>query len=185
MAGIRSSVYGRGDAAAEGVAAVTLVLAGHARRLEVGRAFGVPRRTLHRWIAAYTGRGAKALTSIKEDFRFIVYTKSPELVSPYRTTLGTRLDLRDYIPREDLIHALGRMDFLVNFDNNRESAVPSKLIDYAIAGRPVLNVREPWDASALVRFLGGDYSRAMRTQDLDGYRIENVCDQFLSLLKSS
>jgi transposase len=61
VGGIPSSVYGRGDAAAERVAAVTLVLAGHARRLEVGRAFGIPRRTLHRWIQAYTSKGAKAL----------------------------------------------------------------------------------------------------------------------------
>jgi hypothetical protein len=61
VVGIPLLVYGRDDRIAERVAAVGLVIAGHARRLEVGRAFGIPRRTLHRWIVAYKKEGARAL----------------------------------------------------------------------------------------------------------------------------
>jgi hypothetical protein len=89
------------------------------------------------------------------------------------------LDVREYIPREELLDVLATMDFLVNFDNNTASASPSKLIDYAIAGRPVLNITKVLDPPRIQEFLHGDYKAEMRFENVDRYRIETVCRQFL------
>ena len=49
-----------------------------------------------------------------EDFHFVVYTKHKELFEPYKERLANRLEFRNYVPRERLIHELSKMDFLVN-----------------------------------------------------------------------
>jgi hypothetical protein len=119
------------------------------------------------------------LASLEEQYRFIVFTNSPDLLRPYERVLQDRLDVREYIPREELLDVLATMDFLVNFDNNTASASPSKLIDYAIAGRPVLNITKVLDPPRIQEFLHGDYKAEMRFENVDRYRIETVCRQFL------
>ena len=73
------------------------------------------------------------------------------------------------------------MDFLVNFDNNTGAALPSKLIDYKIVNRPVLNIKKILDKESIRQFLEGQYYSAMKIDNVDQYRIENVCRKFLSL----
>ena len=75
--------------------------------------------------------------------------------------------MSDYIPREVLLKKLTTMDFLVNFDNNSGIAVPSKLIDYVIIDRPVLNIKREPDTENIDRFIMGDYSGRMTLPDVD------------------
>lgn len=121
------------------------------------------------------------LHTIKDGFRFIIYTNKPELISKYQESLGEKLQIKGYIPREELLKVLAGMDFLVNFDNNTGTATPSKLIDYAIADRPVLNIEKNLHTDAIQQFLKGDYSQALNIGNIDQYRIDNVCHQFLAL----
>lgn len=123
------------------------------------------------------------LTTIKDDFRFIIYTNNPGIVSEHKKILGERLQVRSYVNREELLKIMAGMDFLINFDNNTTTAVPSKIIDYAIAGRPVLNITKTVDKKVFSGFLKGDYAKAMNLGSIDQYRIENVCSKFLSLCK--
>lgn len=123
------------------------------------------------------------LSTLPHDFRFFLFTSKPEWLDGYKERLGEKIQIRSYIPREQLLRYLAAMDFLVNFDNNTDSAIPSKLIDYAIAGRPVLNVEKQLDTSVIKQFLVGDYSHAMTPGNIDPYRIENVCTQFLELVQ--
>lgn len=122
------------------------------------------------------------LSNVDIQFKFIVYTNTPALIDEYKVKLYGKLDVREYIPREDLLKTLNEMDFLVNFDNNTSVQVPSKLIDYALTGRPILNIRSPLEPAAIDQFLKGDYSAKYVVDDIQKYNIENVVRQFLELL---
>lgn len=122
------------------------------------------------------------LSTLENDFKFIVYTNTPLLLTSYQGMLNGRLEIREYIPRKELLQILCKMDFLVNFDNNTGVQVPSKLIDYAMTGRPVLNIKAKIESERIVEFLNGDYSGKFNLGDIQNYNIENVVNKFLALL---
>ena len=75
-------------------------------------------------------------------------------------------------------------DFLINITNPSSIQTPSKLIDYGIAGRPILDVSNEFsDPSLFLKFYEGDYSVRRNIDFLDNYRIENVARQFVELNK--
>lgn len=122
----------------------------------------------------------EVLTKIDIDFRFLVYTKHTDLLIPYLKLLGDKLVIKDYIPRQELILTLSRMDFLVNIGYDPVTTIPSKLIDYALAKRPVLNITENDDPSIIKDFIEGDYSRALNLDNISIYNIESVTNLFLA-----
>ena len=63
------------------------------------------------------------------------------------------------------------MDFLINFDNNTGRNLPSKLIDYSITNRPVLNITQEFSSEYLIAFLKGDYGKRMILPDIEQYHI--------------
>jgi hypothetical protein len=103
------------------------------------------------------------------------------MLAPYKETLNDRLELLGTIQREELLLILADMDFLINLDNNKSEHLPSKLIDYALTKRPVLNIRKDSDFSMVNNFLGGDYSGQMDLENLEKYDIKTVAGQFLAL----
>lgn len=124
----------------------------------------------------------KYLTDSKRQFKFIIYTKNIDLVQPYLLPGNGRIELRDYIPRDQLLKVLSRMDFVVNINNASTTQMPSKLIDYYLTGRPVLNIcSNDFDQEVFDQFLIGNYSGRYQYQNIDQYRIENVCQHFLNL----
>lgn len=122
------------------------------------------------------------LITVDTDFKFIVYTSTVSLLEKYGELLNGKLEVRNYIPREDLLEVLSKMDFLINFDNNTQIQVPSKLIDYALAGRPILNIKDELEPVKVDEFLKGDYSGRYKLPDVQRYNIENVVKQFIDLL---
>jgi len=122
------------------------------------------------------------IVNTKDDFKLILYTRNGDLVEPWLEKAGGRIEIRDYIPRPKLLKTLSTMDFLVNFENRSPLMMPSKLIDYYLAGRPVLNISSNGlDTDKISRFLKGDYSEKLIYNGVDQYRIENVCGRFLDL----
>lgn len=121
------------------------------------------------------------------NFKFLVYTKQNSWFAEYKEKLNNKLILSEYIDRKSLIFEMSRVDFLVNVDTlfdtgNNIEAIPSKLIDYALADRPILNINTSSFSKELVdAFLSGDYSGA-RTIDLSRYDIKTVAKQFLDFL---
>lgn len=125
------------------------------------------------------------LSGIQKDFRFVVYTAHTELLDPFRGALGEKLILRKPVPRQELIQELSKMDFLINIENSNSPAqVPSKLIDYAITGRPILSIDpSESDYSVVLDFLTGDYSARYQVEDIEQYNILRVAQKFLDLIK--
>lgn len=123
------------------------------------------------------------LSSIGIEFKFIVYTKTPEIFLRYKKTLGERLEIKEFIERENLLNELSRMDFLININNNSDSQLPSKLIDYAMCRRPVINISSCISKTEINRineFLNGKFD-ASPVLDCEQYNIQKVTKQFASL----
>lgn len=126
------------------------------------------------------------LTSLDQKYKFILYTKNKDLIKPYLNSGNGKIEIRDYIPRKKLLNILSGMDFLVNFENDTSLQQPSKLIDYYLTRRPVLSVgSSDIDKKVINEFLNGNYSNKYQYGDMDKYRIENVCNRFLTLYNNS
>ena len=124
------------------------------------------------------------LCGLKKDFRFIVYTKSKEAFGAYKERLGEKLVINDYISRKELIYRMSQMDFLINLLNNNSVQSPSKLIDYALAGRPILDISSSFvEKENFDNFMKGDYSNKHVDIEVQRDNIENVGKQFLDLVK--
>jgi len=127
----------------------------------------------------------KYLVNLKEDYHCIFYTRSHSLVEPYIHQAEGKIEIRDYIPRVQLLETLSEMDFLINFENNTSLQLPSKLIDYYLTGRPVLSVKSgKVPEERLLQFLNGDYTGSYNFENMERFSIENVCKQFLNLQRS-
>jgi hypothetical protein len=122
------------------------------------------------------------LCDLQADFRFYVYTNDLAAVQPYRKRLGEKLIVSSYIPRLELLRKLSTMDFLVHFEFQTSVQTPSKLIDYALSGRPILPINvQNMDHGLIDEFLHGDYTRQHRVENLEQYDIHNVARKFLEL----
>jgi glycosyltransferase involved in cell wall biosynthesis len=124
----------------------------------------------------------KFLRQIDLPFRFLVFTNRPDLLNGYEEKLKGKLFLSGYIPRSELMKVLKKMDFLINFDNNTTLNSPSKLIDYAIADRPVLNISQNFKEEELMAFLARDYKSRMILPDPEQFHIKNISRLFLDLI---
>jgi hypothetical protein len=124
----------------------------------------------------------KCLVKIDFPFKFYIFTNQPDLLNEYRDTLNGKLIVSEYISRGELMKVLSHMDFLINFDNNTTLNVPSKLIDYAIAKRPVLNIDRNFNIEDLLAFLKRDYGKRMVLSNPEQYHIRYISKLFLDLL---
>lgn len=125
------------------------------------------------------------LCKVKKDFKFIIYTKSTGLIKPYLKKIGNKIEIREYIPREELMLELSKADFLVNIDNAETVQSPSKLIDYKIADRPILNIKKgEIDEKTVDEFLEYNFLNQLNIDSLNKYDIKNVAKQFVELIKN-
>ncbi|WP_194778195.1 glycosyltransferase [Pararhodonellum marinum] len=117
------------------------------------------------------------------EFKFYIYTKNRELVASFESKSKGKIVVLDYIPREELLYELSKMDFLVNFENAGPRQKPSKLIDYLIVKKPVLSIKTGALNKELVdEFLIGNYTNQLKIENPEQYKIENVAQAFTSLL---
>lgn len=122
------------------------------------------------------------LVSVPLPYKFIIYTTNNQLVKPFELNASERVETRTYIPRKELIYELSKMDFLVNFTNGTSVQTPSKLIDYAIIGRPILNIDTGnLNTSWVNEFLQGNYKNQLTMENTARYNIKTVVSQFIEL----
>lgn len=145
---------------------------------------------------AYTGAVYKGLrdpsafleylTTLEFDFSFWVFGKSWSLFVPFKEQLGDKLIYGGSVPRDQMLKKISQMDFLVNIPNKSGVQQPSKLIDYALSKRPILNVSSDFTEEEKVHveeFLNGDYTHQLEVPNIDSYNIVNVASRFLELTK--
>lgn len=123
------------------------------------------------------------LVSQNYDFCFTIYTKIPEFFDTFKKELGDKLQIRPFIPREQLIFELSSQDFLINFENPNAMQAPSKLVDYALTKRPIIKISTPFNEEAKMQniFAKGKVNNDYADIDISAYDIRNVADAFLAL----
>lgn len=130
------------------------------------------------------------LATLDTDFRFDLYVNylDPcfrEMIREAQGRVTGEIALHDPLPREKLIERLSQADFVVNFDNATSNATPSKLIDYAMSGRPILSFNERtfdpegFPCRAVGRLLGpGERNRSVAIRHSpDSGRFEGLIDE--------
>lgn len=122
------------------------------------------------------------LCGLQQYFEFHIYTTSPQWVRPFLEKSNGRVKLMPLLPREDLLHELSKIDFVVNFENVGGKQTPSKLIDYAIIEKPILSIKTGKLNKIIVdEFLNGEYHNAYDVENPAQYRIQQVAKAFVDL----
>lgn len=117
------------------------------------------------------------------NFEFQIYTPTPQFAIPFIKENNNRIVLKEILPREKLLFELSKMNFVVNFENVGATQTPSKLIDYIIIEKPVLSIKYGDLKTTIINeFLEGNFKQKMELPKRDIYKIENVANQFLTLI---
>lgn len=125
------------------------------------------------------------LVNYPQPYKFDVYTNQVELVSTYVDRSRGRIEIKNYLPRKDLLFELSKLEFVVNFENAGQRQMPSKIIDYVIINKPILSVNTfNFDQNPVEEFLSGNYKNALKIKNPNQYKIENVAKEFLKLINS-
>ncbi len=119
------------------------------------------------------------LTKIPK-FKFIIYTNDTFLIEQFLD--DPRIVLRELIPRDNLIFELSKMDFLVNFNFDPVNQSPSKLIDYTISSRPILNVQDNIDYEVIDEFFNFNFQNQFVFENINRYNIKNIAHSFVNLI---
>lgn len=118
------------------------------------------------------------LAERSEAFEFHVFSKNPALVEPF-ASCDPRIIIRDFLPRDGVLRELAAMNFLVNFENIGNRQIPSKLIDYWLCQRPILNLKsDELRTEVIDEFFQGQYQQALAIDSPARYEISNVVRQF-------
>lgn len=124
------------------------------------------------------------LTTLDVPFKLIVYTVKGSIFEQYASLLKDKIELREYVERNELIYQLSKVDFLINIKNRSGVQQPSKLIDYVSTKRPIINISSDFTASEkniFDAFVNEDYSNQMIIDNIEKYDIKNVAKEFVKL----
>ncbi len=117
--------------------------------------------------------------------RFVIYSKC-EVFEEFQKLMPDKIEIREFVEREVLIKEMSKMDFLINIKNLNGVQAPSKLIDYALSKRPILDISTHFtdeENNNFNMFLKGDYSNKLEDIDISQYSINTVCDAFINIVK--
>lgn len=125
------------------------------------------------------------LVTLDYDFKFIVYATKIDLIEKYKIVLKDKLEVRNPVDRLTLIKEMSSVDFLINIQNKNITAqVPSKLIDYTLSKRPILEISSDFENKEkknFENFIKGDFSKQKIVDNIEKYNCDNVAEQFLKL----
>lgn len=116
------------------------------------------------------------------EFRFICFCNNVAILKSYMENHPDKIIVKGIVDRFDLLGKFKTLDFVLNFENEGSSQLPSKIIDYAILRKPILNINvKSLDTNLIDNFFKEDFSKAYEVKNVDDYRIENVADKFMQL----
>jgi hypothetical protein len=112
-------------------------------------------------------------------YEFHIYTNKASLLKHIIRECQGEIILHPYVDRLTLLKNLQKLDFVVNFQNKGINQLPSKLIDYALIKKPILDVKYGSLNEALTdEFINGDYRNKYEINNLEEYNIKNVISKF-------
>lgn len=129
----------------------------------------------------------KYLDESDVDYKFFLFTRYQDsyldaVIKKYNN-FARRVEITYNLPHENIVYELSKMHFLINIENISNTQMPSKLIDYGMAQRPIFSSKATtFDQNKLTRFMHGDYSGSYEV-NVDDYNITNVANKFLELYK--
>jgi hypothetical protein len=124
----------------------------------------------------------KFLEKNNVNYTFYIFSSNTSIIKGLNHLIGNKIIISDYIPREKLLHELSKVDFLINFQNDGVTQVPSKLIDYSITGKPILSIKSNnFDEKIVNEFINFNFQNRLLINDIEQYKIENVVNRFLEL----
>jgi hypothetical protein len=124
------------------------------------------------------------------NFTFTVYTdkfmkinNGVRLLDTYKDKLKDKLIIEDFVSREVFLETMSKSDFLINIETR--NAAPSKLIDYKLSTRPVLNIdKKNKFKQHFKEFIENNYENDfVKSFDLEKYDINTIGKDFFDLLK--
>lgn len=116
------------------------------------------------------------------NFECIIYTTTPQFVQELANNSNGKIIVLPPINRADLLYELSQMDFVLNFENAGTAQTPSKLIDYAIINKPILSIKTGnLNKLAVDEFLQKNYSKELKIENPEQYKIENIAQKFVDL----
>lgn len=123
------------------------------------------------------------LLQFDKPYKFIMMMRSP-LEEKYVKESNGQIEYIVGKGRKEVVWECSKADFLINITNPSTVQTPSKLIDYGIAGRPILDIPTDFvDSTKFLQFYQGNYEGEHKIPFLDNYKIENVARQFVELSK--
>jgi hypothetical protein len=118
------------------------------------------------------------------NFEFHIFTTFTNMVERFAQN-DKRIVLHTPMDRVELLEYFSSLNFVVNFSNQGNIQTPSKLIDYVIIEKPILNiVTGNLNQNDVLNFLKGDYTSQYKISNPESYRIEEVTKLFLSLIEN-
>jgi hypothetical protein len=118
-------------------------------------------------------------------FVFNVWTATPQHIEGYKNVLRDKLQIHKPIPREKIIFELSHQHFNINIAYDPNTTVPSKLIDYWVAKRPILNLpSNSIDPKIFGEFLAGNYQNQFQVPNPERYISAQVAQKFCDLVAS-
>lgn len=125
------------------------------------------------------------LSTINTNFKFIIYTSKADLIKPYLDVLKDKIEIRESVDRDVLLLEMSKADFLINIKNKGiSSQVPSKLIDYCLSKRPILEISSAFTKEEKENFDGfliDDYSGQKIIENFERYNSTHIAEEFLKL----
>lgn len=118
----------------------------------------------------------------KLDVKFVIYSDHPSLIN--LSSHYPFVEVRKPIARSEILKQLSKFDFLINILNDGSVQSPSKLIDYTLSQRPILNISTKPTESQIEtfnEFIGGCYEKQYKVPNIEDYNIKNVCKKFIDL----
>lgn len=126
-----------------------------------------------------------ALEKTDKKFEFHIYTPYRDLVHKYQDKMKGKLFLQDIVSRDELLGIIKTFDIVVNVENNLTTTqLPSKLIDYAISGKPILSIKNgnyQKNENKINDFLDGNFKDQLVIDRVESYHIKNVVNLFEEL----
>lgn len=123
------------------------------------------------------------LLKFERPYKFIMMMSTP-LEERYVKESNGQIEYIVGKGRKEVVWECSKADFLINVTNPSTVQTPSKLIDYGIANRPILDISTDFsDPATFLQFYKGNYDGKHVISSLDDYKIENVARQFVELSK--